>query len=77
MIETLGRIDSGERSIRVERSRFDSVHGPRTVLLITTYRQLRGGEWCRERSVSVRSAELEELGSMLGALAREKTKKTG
>lgn len=74
MIETLGRIDNGERSIRVERSRFDSVHGPRSVLLITTYRRLRNGTWCRERSVTVRRAELEELGAMLGGISRLSTK---
>lgn len=69
-LETLARIDTGERSLRVERSTFVSVHGPRTVLLISTYRQVRGGRWHREKSVSVRRSELLELAGKLEQLAR-------
>lgn len=70
MIETLGRIDTGDRSLRVERERFVSVHGPRTVLRISVYRLLRNGSWHRERAVTVRKGELDALSRRLSELAR-------
>lgn len=68
-LEELARIEDGDRSLRIERSRFDSPHGPRTVLLITTYRRVRGGRWCRVGSVGVRRKEMVRLAAALHALA--------
>jgi hypothetical protein len=70
-LDTIARIDSGDRSLRLERSRFVSVNGPRTVLQIATYRRTRGGQWVRERAVSVRRSELRQLAERLAELAHE------
>lgn len=69
-LETLAKIDTDDRSLRIERSRFHGARGPRTVLLVSVYTRTRGGQWVRDRALSVRRHELGQLAEKLAEVAR-------
>lgn len=72
-LDTLRRIDSGDQSLRFERSRFDTPHGPRTVYQVTRYYKTAQGRWVRAKGqrCSVRRHELARLAELLLAVAQE------
>lgn len=69
-LETLAKIDTDDRSLRIERSHFRGAHGPRTVLLVSVYTRTRSGQWVRDRALSVRRGELGRLAEKLAEVAR-------